>query len=478
MDLVFVDIVNIFLPETILLGMIILNLLLSLFYGKKLYKFSSRIALISTIVPLASIVFGIAHSGYTIFGGAYISTTFTIFMKVLVLIGAFFTIILSQNIIKRIRYRAFEYYTLILISTFASMCLISTNNFISMFVAIETIAVSTAVLIAFHNRYNSKEASIKYIIMSALATGVLLLGISFMYGLSGELNFSFINNNYFGQDYSLLYLLSCVLIIIGLTFKTGCIPFNFVIPDIIQSSSYPVAAFISTVPKIAGFSVLARIITDTMYDCPQVQILIEILAIITVFYGAFCAIRQKNFKRLMAYSSIIHFGFLLLSLGVFSAYGLTAFMFYITVYLFMSFGIWAAGITFVACTESDEIQDYAGIFYVRPYYASAFIVCLMALAGLPPTSGFLAKLFLFISVMRQDASGLLFIIPVLLLSVIALIPYLNLIRIMFQRKKCKNLYSKQMNTKIVLYFCTIMTLLIFIFADYISKLAIYASFGI
>ena len=478
MDLILTDLINVFLPETLLFGFIILNLLLPLLFGKKLYKFSGRFALISIIVPLLSISFGISHFGYTVFGGAYISTVFTMFMKVLVLVGTFLTILLSQNIVKKIRYRAFEFYTLLLITAFAAMCLIDANDFIPMFVSLETLSVSSVMLIGFRNKYKSKESAIKLFTASAISTGILLFGISFVYGLGGELNYSLINNTYFGQDNSVLFLISSLLIIIGLISKIGCVPLQTVVPDIYQGTSYPVAAFVSVVPIIAGFSALLRIVTYTMYDCPFLQIMIEMLAVLTIFCGVFGAIRQGNFKKFMGYSSIIHSGFMLLAVGIFSAYGLTAFMFYIAAYLFMNFGVWAAGITFVACTGSDEIKDYAGIFYVRPYYATAFIICIMALAGLPPTSGFLAKLFLFISVMRQDASGLIFLLPVLILTVFGVYSYSKLIRQMFQKKNCRNIDSEQMNTKIVLYFCTIMTFAIFVFADYISKLSIFASFGI
>ena len=144
----------------------------------------------------------------------------------------------------------------------------------------------------------------------------------------------------------------------------------------------------------------------------------------------------------------------------------------------MTLGVWAAGITFVTCTGSDEIKDYKGLFYIRPYYAAAFIICIMGLAGLPPSSGFLSKIFLFISVMRQDASGLIFLIPSLILVLFGIYCYSNIIRIMFQKKNCNDIGMPQMNTKIILYFCTLMTFVIFVFADYISKLSIFASFGI
>ena len=478
MNILITDLINVFLPETLLFGFIILNLLLSLLFGRKLYKFSGRFALAAIIIPLISISFGISHFGYTVFGGAYISTVFTSFMKVLVLLGAFLTVILSQNIVKKIRYKAFEYYTLLLIASFAAMCLIDSNDFIPMFVSLETLSLSSVMLIGFYNKYKSKEAAVKYFVMSAVSTGILLLGVSYIYGLSEELNYSLISNTYFEQDTSVLYMISSILVICGLTSKINCVPFHMFSPDVYRGASYPVCAFVSTIPVIAGFSALLRIITNTMYECPVLQIIIEILAILTIFFGIFGAIRQVNFKRFMGCSTVAHCGFMLLSAGIFSAYGLTAFMFYITAYLFMNFGVWAGGITFVACTGSDELKDYSGIFYVRPYYASAFLICLMALAGLPPTSGFLAKLFLFISVMRQDGSGLVFLIPSVILLIFGIYCYANLNKTMFSKKVCAEIGAPQMNTKIVLYFCSVMTILIFIFADYISKLSILASFGI
>ena len=146
------------------------------------------------------------------------------------------------------------------------------------------------------------ESALKYFISSAIATGILLLGISFVYGLSGELNYSLIDNSYFGQDTSLLFMLSCIFIICGLIFNVGCVPFHMQTPYILQGTSYPIGAYTTTIPVIAGFSALLRLVTYIMDDCPILQIIIGVLAVLTIFFGVFGAIRQDNFKRFMTFS--------------------------------------------------------------------------------------------------------------------------------------------------------------------------------
>ena len=393
MELLLFELKNVFLPELSLLIAIAVIFIMELFFSKPLYKLSSRTALTATILPMLAISTGIAHTGHTIFSEMYVQSNFSIVLKLLILIGTFLTILLSQNIIKKIRYRAFEYYLIMLIGTFSAMCLVSANNFVSTFVAMETLFVACCMLIGFWDKYRPKEAAIKYLINSAVATAIFLFGVSILYGISGELSFTMLNLHYYGQDTSVLFMLASVFIIIGLMFKTGCVPFQRWVPDVYQGSPYPVAAYLSVVPKLAAFGILARIIGNFMTEMPMLQIVISFIALLTVAFGLLGAIKQNDIKRFLGYSSIAHCGFMLLALSIFSVFGVAAFIYYAVVYLFMNFGAWAAGITFVACVGSDNIKDYQGIFYVRPYYTTAFVICLIALAGLPPTAGFLAKIF-------------------------------------------------------------------------------------
>lgn len=481
MELTLFEIKNVFLPESILFVCIIANILFSLFWGKRMYKFAGRYAVISILLPLASMSLGIAHTGYTIFAENYIHTNFTMLVKVIILIGTFFTVFLSQNITQKLRHRAFEYYSILLTAAFASMCLVSSNDFIPMFVSLETLSIACCMLIAFWNKYKPKESAIKYLINSAVATCLMFFGVSYLYGISGELNFTLLNLHYYSQDTSVLFIIASLFIIIGLTFKTGCLPFQRWAPDIYQGSPYPIAAFISVVPKIAGFGILARIIGSLMYDTPLLQFIISFCAILTIIYGFFGAIRQTDIKRFLGYSSVAHCGFMLLSLSVFTNSGVASFLYYAIVYLFMNFGAWAAAITFVSCTGSDDLKHYTGLFYIRPYYTIAFVICIMALAGLPPTAGFLSKLYVFTSLIRIDISGLPIVAAAAFLTIFGIYAYVNLIKIMFD-KEFKTHFEmtsiEQTNTKIVLYFCTLITILAFFFADKLIGLSMFASIGI
>lgn len=479
MELLLFELKNVFLPELSLLIAIAVIFIMELFFSKPLYKLSSRTALIATILPMLAISTGIAHTGHTIFSEMYVQSNFSIVLKLLILIGTFLTILLSQNIIKKIRYRAFEYYLIMLLGTFSAMCLVSANNFVSMFVAMETLFVACCMLIGFWDKYRPKEAAIKYLINSAVATAIFLFGVSILYGISGELSFTMLNLHYYGQDTSVLFMLASVFIIIGLMFKTGCVPFQRWVPDVYQGSPYPVAAYLSVVPKLAAFGILARIIGNFMTEMPMLQIVISFIALLTVAFGLLGAIKQNDIKRFLGYSSIAHCGFMLLALSIFSVFGVAAFIYYAVVYLFMNFGAWAAGITFVACVGSDNIKDYQGIFYVRPYYTTAFVICLIALAGLPPTAGFLAKIFLFSSLTRMDLSGLPVVIIAIILTIYGVFAYMNLIRTLFEKTRVPTIMtSPQMNTKVVLYFCTIMTIVTCFFANQVVWCSMFAALGI
>lgn len=479
MDLLLFELKNVFLPETILLVFIIFNVIAALTFGKRLYKFSSRIALWAVLIPLITIAGGIAHGGYTIFSENYIQSNFTMVIRVLILMGTFFTILLSQNIIKKFRFRAFEYYTILLISTFSAMCLVGANDFIPMFIALSGLFLTNMLLIAYWNRYKPKEAAVKYLINACIAMGFLLFGVSVLYGISGEFNFTLLNLHYYGQDTSLLFVLASLMILFGMTFLSACVPFNRWLPDVYQGSPYPVCAYLSYVPIVAGFGLTSRMLGNIMTEAPLLQFFLSVIAIITIGYGMFAMIRQTNIKRFLGYSSVAQSGFMLLGLSIFSHYGTASFVYFAIVYLFINYGIWAGGITFVACAKSDNIEDYKGLFYIRPYYTSAFVVCITALAGLPPTAGFLSKLYIFCSAMRIDLSGLPVLFLALLLSVVGIYGYFKLIGLMFEKNKNSDVFiTEQMNTKIVLYFCTVMTVVTCLFANQIIWLSMFAAIGL
>lgn len=465
------DIQNSFLPELVLIIFIILNIILSLFFSKKFYKLSKWIAIVAvTLAIVSSFVIQLSPNYYA-FNDAFLSNGYAVFFKILILSSVFFVILLSRNMIKQKRNKAFEYFTLILSATLGAMCLVSSNDFLSAFVSLETLGIASYLLASFHKNYKAKEAGLKYLIMGSVASAILLFGVSYLYGVCGTFNFSMINDYFLQQNPTLIFTLACFFIAVGLMFKIGCVPFANWLPDVYEGVSYPVGAFLSLVPKLAGFALIARLLVFVFAFSPIMKIILASLAVLSIIYGTLGAIKQTNIKRLYGYSSIAHSGYILLGLSVLSVYGLSTVLFYLFCYVFMNIGIWTAAIIFNTSYASDDIADYKGILYNRPYYSIAFTICLFALSGLPPTSGFLAKLYLFSAVAR---AGMIFIpalIVALIFTVAGLFFYFNLIKVIFEKSNnTPNIDTNMISSKLILYACSFVTVLLCLFAEKIIQL--------
>ncbi len=225
---------------------------------------------------------------------------------------------------------------------------------------------------------------------------------SYLYGLSGNINFAEINDIAAQTGINPFFILACLLIICALMFKIGCIPFNNWIIDIYEGSAYSVCAYLSLIPKIAALGLISRLFVLIFSFSPVLQIITALIGVYTIIYAATGAIKQTNIKKVYAYSSIIHSSLLLIAITTLNIYSFSSVIFYIFVYIFMDIGVWTASIIFTANYQTDDINDYKGLFYKRPYFATAFVICLVSLAGLPPASGFLSKLYLFSALARTD----------------------------------------------------------------------------
>lgn len=465
------DIKNSFLQELVLIIFIVLNIILSMFFSKRFYKLSKWIAIVAVTLAILASIFIQLSPNYYAFNNAFISNIYTVFFKSLILISVFFVILLSRNMIKQKRNKAFEYFTLILSATLGAMCMVSSNDFLSAFVSLETLGIASYLLASFYKNYKAKEAGLKYLIMGSVSSAVFLFGVSYIYGATGTLNFSAINDYFLQQNPTLIFTLACFFIAVGLMFKLGCVPFANWVPDVYEGVSYPVAAFLSLVPKLAGFALISRLLVFVFVFSPIVKMILALLAVISVVYGTLGAIKQTNIKRLYGYSSICHSGYMLLGLSVLSVYGLSTVLFYLFCYVFMNIGIWTASITFNTSCPSDKIADYKGILYNRPYYSIAFTVCLLALSGLPPTSGFLAKLYLFSAVARSGMIYIPALFVALIFTVAGLFFYFNLIKVIFEKSNnTPNIDTNLISSKLILYACSIFTVLLCIFAEKIVQL--------
>lgn len=460
-----------FLQELLLVAYIVINIILSLFFSKRFYKLSKWFAILAVSATIGASISIQISPNYYAFNDLFLSNVYTVFMKNLILISVFFVVLLSRNMIKQKRNKAFEYFTLLMSATLGALCLVSSNDFVSAFISIETLGLASYFLVAMNKNYKSKEAGFKYLITGSVASAIMLFGISYLYGICGSLNFSVINDYYLANQPTLLFTFACFFIAVGLMFKIGCVPFANWIPDVYEGANYPVGAFLSLVPKIAGFAIISRLLIFVFSFSPILKIILAIFAVLSIMYGTLGAVRQSNIKRLYGYSSIAHSGFMLLGLSVLSVYGLSTVLFYIFSYVFMNIGIWSASVIFSTSYPSDMIVDYKGLLYNRPYYAIAFTICLISLSGLPPTAGFLAKLYLFSAVARSGMAFLPGLLIALVFTVVGVFFYFNVIKVIFEKAATTpNIDTHLISSKFILYACAFVTVLLCLFAEKIIEL--------
>lgn len=340
------------------------------------------------------------------------------FMKVVFFLGTIGVVVFTMRSSEIKPYRYGEYYTLLLSAVLGASFLVSANNFLMLVLALETLSLSSYVLTGYlkHNRL-SAEASLKYILYGSVASGVMLFGISYIYGMSGTLD---IGKTFLGiamqEDNSLAIFIAFVLVVGGVAFKMAAVPFHFWCPDVYQGAPTPITAFLAVVSQAAGFGVIFRVflplfaidgavIPDSVLairgslvaviDTAHLRILFWVLAVMTMTLGNLVAIRQTDIKRLLAYSSIAHSGYILMGFTVFNHDALEAMLFYFFVYLFMNMGAFFIVIVMIEKTGTSDIKAYRGLGYRNWFFAAVMFLFLISLTGLPPTAGFLAKLKIF-----------------------------------------------------------------------------------
>ncbi len=464
------DIKCAFLPELIIAGFIFINIFLSMFYNKKFYKTSQWIAILGVLMSFASIGFLQAEPTYHAFRNAAVCNVYTVCFKVLVLISSFFTVLISHKIVMRKRAKAFEHFALLFSAILGAMILISANDFLTAFVAFEMLGMSCYMLSALLKNYKAKEAGLKYLINGVAASGVFLLGASYLYGITGTLNFDTLTVCLQGFEGSMLFAFAVILVTAGLMFKISAVPFANWVPDVYQGASYPIGMFLSLVPKIAGFAILTRILIVVARYSPTLGVVILVLALATIVYGTFAALRQTDMKRFMGYSSIIHSGFMLLVLGVINAYSLASMIYYMICYMFMNIAVWAGLNLFHNSTGRNDMEAYRGLAYYHPFYTTAMIFGLMALAGLPPTSGFIAKFFIMSAIARLGFLYIFFLLAALIITVVGLCFYFKPVKIMFEKMTdTLHLENRLVFSKITLYTCTAVTVLLCMYSSKIVE---------
>jgi NADH-quinone oxidoreductase subunit N len=423
------------LPEIIICFSAILVLILDPFLSKEKKIISAHLAWIGVVIAFIANLRLWNFQG-TDFSDMYIVDNYATFFKFIFLAGSFLIILVSMSYLKREEILHGEYFSLILFSTLGMMLLASGFDLIIIFLGLEIMSVSLYVLAGFkRDALGSNEASLKYFLMGAFATGFLLYGIVMLYGSVGSTNLNQIITSILGGQTvpDLLIWSGAGLLLVGSGFKIAAVPFHMWVPDVYQGAPTPITAFISAGPKAAGFAALLRVF---LFSFPTIKpdwtIIVWIMAALTMSLGNIIAIAQTDIKRMLAYSSIAHAGYVLVALVGGGAVGISSALFYLLAYTFMNIGAFTVVIVLGRKgQENTNLEDYKGLGNRSPVLALLMTIFLLSLAGFPPTAGFMAKFYVFSSAVKSGYVGL--VIIGVLNSLVSVYYYLRIVVFMFMQ---------------------------------------------
>ena len=430
------------------LGVMVL-LMVGVFSGERSHSQVTGLSL--AVIVAAGIGLFLTVERGTAMNGAFILDDFAWFMKLLTLVGSALAIIMSVNYMKREGVINFEYPILVLTATLGMMLMISANDLIALYLGLELQSLSLYVLAAINrDSVRSTEAGLKYFVLGALSSGMLLYGASLIYGFTGHTDFVGIAEAMAGTERSLGLIFGLVFLMAGIAFKISAVPFHMWTPDVYEGSPSPVTAFFAAAPKIAAMSMLIRIVIQAFEPVTSDwQQIIAFIAIASMALGAFAAIGQNNIKRLMAYSSIGHMGYALVGLAAGTQSGVHGVIIYMLVYMVMTVGTFAC---VIAMRRKDgtveEISDLAGLGSRNPMMALMLTILMFSLAGIPPLAGFFAKYFVFVAAIEAGLYALAII--GVLASVVGAFYYLRIIKIMWFDEPADNFVPMDGELKVVL----------------------------
>lgn len=368
------------------------------------------------------------------FNGAFVMDNFAVLMKALTFLATALAIIMSQSYLRREKLARFEYSVLMLLAATGMGMMISANDLISLYLGIELQSLALYVVASIkRDSLRSTEAGLKYFVLGALSSGMLLYGASLVYGFAGSTNFLEISAAFQPVEGILPMgqVLGLVFLIAGLAFKISAVPFHMWTPDVYEGAPTPVTAFFAAAPKLAGMAIFLRIMMTGFSDALVAwQQIIIFIAVASMVLGAFAAIGQQNIKRLMAYSSIGHMGFALVGFAAVSPAGVSSVILYMALYAVMTLGTFACILSMRRDSGMVEnIDDLAGLSQTRPFMAACLAVLMFSLAGIPPMAGFFGKLFVFRAAI--DAGLYSLAIIGVLASVVGSYYYLRIVKIMY-----------------------------------------------
>jgi NADH-quinone oxidoreductase subunit N len=367
------------------------------------------------------------------FGNQFIVDDFAVFAKILLISGAALSLILAVPYNLREGIDQFEYPILIVFAVLGMMMMVSANDLISLYLGIELQSLALYVVAAIRrDTLRSSEAGLKYFVLGALSSGILLYGMSLVYGFAGTTNFEVLANIFVAdENASIGVIVGIVFIAAGLAFKVSAVPFHMWTPDVYEGAPTPVTAFFAVAPKIAAMALFVRVMLEPFGDLVlEWQQVIWFVSLASMVLGSFAAIAQTNIKRLMAYSSIGHMGFVLVGLAAGNEQGVEGILVYLTIYLFMTIGTFGCILAMKRAGRMvEDIDSLAGLSKTNPLMALALAIFMFSMAGIPPLGGFFAKFFVFKAAI--DAELYVLAVAGLLTSVVGAFYYLRIVKLMY-----------------------------------------------
>ena len=460
---------NYLYPE-IFISLSIMFLLVIGVFKKNSSTMIYNLSIIALICTLALILNYPIETNIYLFNDSYKIDYLSSFMKILTMISGIFVLITSSRYLKLFKIFQIEYSILILSSILGMMVMISSHDLIVFYIGLELQSLALYVLASFNrDQIKSSEAGLKYFVLSALSSGLLLYGCSLIYGFSNSTNFIIIAENINSSQYGFTF--GIVFILVGLAFKISAVPFHMWAPDVYEGSPTSVTLFFAVVPKIAALTVFIRFLYIPFFNLiDQWQTIIIFLSISSMIFGAVAAIGQKNLKRLIAYSSIGHMGYALAGLSIGTNEGIQSSISYIVIYLVMNLGLFTCLFMMKRNNEYyEKIEDLSGLSKNHPLLSVSLLIILFSLAGIPPMAGFFAKFYVFTSVIQESMYFLA--ITGLFSAVISAFYYLRIIKIIyFDKEQEKFDTDHNIGLKISLSISTLLILLYFIFPSKLLEL--------
>ena len=425
---------NILLPE-IFLSLSIFSILMLGVFIKKSFNLIFNLSSLIIIITIA-IIFNSSDNTEKIFLDSFVRDELSNFFKILILITSLFVLNSSKNFIIDNKLNKFEYPIIVLISILGMFFMVSSNDLILFYLGLELQSLSLYILAAIdRDNLRSSESGIKYFVLSALSSGLLLYGCSLLYGFTGSTNFEIISNELNKQNTGAIFAM--VFILVGLAFKVSAVPFHMWTPDVYEGSPTSITSYFAAVPKVAGLAVLIKFMFVPFSNIiSEWQMIIIFISIASMILGAVAAIGQKNLKRLLAYSSIGHMGYALAGIATGALAGYKSSIVYITIYVVMNVGAFSC--LYLMKKDGvykENISDLSGISKKHPILGISFLIILFSLAGIPPLGGFFAKFYVFMAVIESEMYVLAII--GLLTTVISAYYYLRIIKIIYFDKFIK-----------------------------------------